>query len=307
MDEYDFDDDFDDQTLAALDQIEKSLLSKKHVFPPSNPPAKRVKTETGWRSATTAANNSFDLDELPEISLCQNTYTFQQTDGSKPPSLTPQPQYHQETDKRMTNRALVASGSRNISRNNSMQSNRHTVPQKPPAPPIRSTVLTRPSVHRNKPPSPPSSTRRRKSARLLEHITNALATPLPEPPQPSLPQQHVPPTLAVAQPTPASQPATVSQPALKIDEQIVAFQKQLEEMRLENEKIRALLKEAEEARISKFGEVAVLRRGIQKVSKAVTFFRKQLDHQIYLVRRPKIMQPKFLSSRQQKKMQMPNR
>ncbi|KAJ3896836.1 hypothetical protein GG344DRAFT_71798 [Lentinula edodes] len=266
MDEYDFDDDFDDQTLAALDQIEKSLLSKKHVSPPSNPPAKRVKTETGWRSATTAANNSFDLDELPEISLCQNTYTFQQTDGSKSPSLTPQPQYHKETDKRMTNRALVASGSRNISRNNSMQSNRHTVPPKPPAPPIRSTLLTRPSVHRNKPPSPPSSTRRRNSARLLEHITNALATSLPEPPQPSLPQQHLPPSLAVAQPTPASQPVMVSHPTLKINEQIVAFQKQLEEMRLENEKIRALLKEAEEARISKFGEVAVLRRGIQKTA-----------------------------------------
>ncbi|KAJ3883581.1 hypothetical protein F5051DRAFT_391074 [Lentinula edodes] len=266
MDEYDFDDDFDDQTLAALDQIEKSLLSKKHVSPPSNPPAKRVKTETGWRSATTAANNSFDLDELPEISLCQNTYTFQQTDGSKSPSLTPQPQYHKETDKRMTNRALVASGSRNISRNNSMQSNRHTVPPKPPAPPIRSTLLTRPSVHRNKPPSPPSSTRRRNSARLLEHITNALATSLPEPPQPSLPQPHLPPSLAVAQPTPASQPVMVSHPTLKINEQIVAFQKQLEEMRLENEKIRALLKEAEEARISKFGEVAVLRRGIQKTA-----------------------------------------
>ncbi|KAJ3849048.1 hypothetical protein EV368DRAFT_85937 [Lentinula lateritia] len=266
MDEYDFDDDFDDQTLAALDQIEKSLLSKKHVSPPSNPPAKRLKTETGWRAATTAANNSFDLDELPEISLCQNTYTFQQTDGSKSPSLTPQPQYHKETDKRMTNRALVASGSRNISRNNSMQSNRHSVPPKPPAPAIRSTISNRPSVHRNKPPSPPSSSRRRNSARLLEHITNALATSLPEPLQPSLPQQHVPPTLAVAQPTPAFQPATVSHPALKINEQIVAFQKQLEGMRLENEKIRALLKEAEEARISKFGEVAVLRRGIQKTA-----------------------------------------
>ena len=57
----------------------------------------------------------------------------------------------------------------------------------------------------------------------------------------------------------------VSPPVDNINEEIIAFQKQLEEMRLENEKIRAALKEADEARIAKVGEVAVLRRGIQKV------------------------------------------
>ncbi|KAJ3735801.1 hypothetical protein DFJ43DRAFT_1057112 [Lentinula guzmanii] len=269
MDEYDFDDDFDDQTLAALAQIEKTLLAKNHVSPTPNPPAKRQKTETGWRSATTVANNnSFDLDELPEISLCQNTYTFQQADGSNSPSLTPQAQLPKETDRRLADNTPVASTSRNIPKNNSVQSNRHSVPQKISSAVSRITAPSRPPARRNQPVLRPPSTRTRNSARLLEHITNALANSSPEPPQPSMPLRHPLTPPAAARPSAsASHVPIVSHPlAININEEIVAFQKQLEETRLENEKIRAALKDAEEAHIAKVGEVAVLRRGIQKTA-----------------------------------------
>ncbi|KAJ4483311.1 hypothetical protein J3R30DRAFT_3447495 [Lentinula aciculospora] len=267
MDEYDFDDDLDDQTLAALDEIEKSLLTKKHSSPAPNPPAKRQKTETGWRSAT-PTNNSFDLDELPEISLCQNTYTFQHTDGLKSPSLTPQAQLPREADLRVATRAPVASSSRNIPRKSIIESDRHYVPPSLPVIPTRTTASNRTSTHRNQPASRSSFTRSRNSARLLEHITNALANAPPEPLRSSTSRQ--PPLLATTHgSTPASQPTAVlppSPPALKINDEIVAFQVQLEKMRLENDKIRVALKDAEEARIAKIGEVAVLRRGIQKTA-----------------------------------------
>ncbi|KAJ3748844.1 hypothetical protein DFH05DRAFT_607114 [Lentinula detonsa] len=269
MDEYDFDDDFDDQTLAALAQIEKTLLAKNHVSPTPNPPAKRQKTETGWRSATTVANNnSFDLDELPEISLCQNTYTFQQADGSNSPSLTPQAQLPKETDRRLADNTPVASTSRNIPKNNSVQSNRHSVPQKISSAVSRLTAPSRPPARRNQPVSRPPSTRTRNSARLLEHITNALANSSPEPPQPSMPLRHplTPPAAARPSASASHVPIVSHPPAININEEIVAFQKQLEETRLENEKIRAALKDAEEAHIAKVGEVAVLRRGIQKTA-----------------------------------------
>ncbi|KAJ3802952.1 hypothetical protein GGU11DRAFT_740143 [Lentinula aff. detonsa] len=263
MDEYDFDDDFDDQTLAALAQIEKTLLAKNHVSPTPNPPAKRQKTETGWRSATTVANNnSFDLDELPEISLCQNTYTFQQADGSNSPSLTPQAQLPKEHDRRLADNTPVASTSRNIPKINSVQSNRHSVPQK------ISSAPSRPPARRNQPVLRPPSTRTRNSARLLEHITNALANSSPEPPQPSMPLRHplTPPAAARPSASASHVPIVSHPPVININEEIVAFQKQLEETRLENEKIRAALKDAEEAHIAKVGEVAVLRRGIQKTA-----------------------------------------
>ncbi|KAJ4002145.1 hypothetical protein F5050DRAFT_1802703 [Lentinula boryana] len=268
MDEYDFDDDFDDQTLAALAQIEKTLLVKNHVSPTPNPPAKRQKTETGWRSATTVANNSFDLDELPEISLCQNTYTFQQADGSNSPSLTPQAQLPKETDRRSANNTPVASTSRNIPKNNSVQSNRHSVPQKISSAVSRLTAPSRPPTHQNQPVLRSASTRTRNSARLLEHITNALANSSPEPPQPSMPQRHPLTPLAAARPSASAShvPIVSHPPAININEEIAAFQKQLEETRLENEKIRVALKDAEEAHIAKVGEVAVLRRGIQKTA-----------------------------------------
>ncbi|KAJ3724610.1 hypothetical protein C8R42DRAFT_456685 [Lentinula raphanica] len=272
MDDYDFDDDFDDQTLAALDQLEKTLFNKKHISPAPNPPAKRRKTESGWRSSITAANNSFELDELPEITLCQNAYTFQQADNSHSPSLTPQAQAPLEAD-RTINNVPVASSSRNILRNTHIQSHGLSIPPNRPPPTSRSNVPSRPSLHRTQSSSRPISTRPRNSARLLEHITNALSntqSEIPQQPQVYMPPRHTQTasnTPLPSTPVVATLPhPVVSPPVDNINEEIIAFQKQLEEMRLENEKIRAALKEADEARIAKVGEVAVLRRGIQKTA-----------------------------------------
>ncbi|KIK67318.1 hypothetical protein GYMLUDRAFT_37407 [Collybiopsis luxurians FD-317 M1] len=303
MDEFDVYDDLDDQTLAALDQIEKNYHEKRQGSAPSSQAQKRQKTDSGWRPATavttaaTAAttNSAFDLDELPEISLCQNSYTFQQLDSINTPSSTPQAQPAKDADHRVSIRASVATNSRNIPK----PQPRRIPPPPPPPPPQFLSIASKPGsskppANRNQLLSKAPSIRPR-NPRLLEKIASALAKPSLEPsqvprnahppavervsvtPPPSAP--HIPefvplrtppapraPDLTTQRdsPLPAA-PRHVPVPA-NLNEELDQFKKQLEEMRLENERVQIALREAQEAHTAKVGEVAVLRRGIQKTA-----------------------------------------
>ncbi|KAF5393300.1 hypothetical protein D9757_000667 [Collybiopsis confluens] len=303
-DEYDVYDDLDPQTLAALDQIEKADGEKRNSSANINPPPKRQKTDSGWRATGAPKNSSFDLDELPEISLCQNSYTFQQLDVAKSPSLTPQAHSAKDADRR----APVVNNARKVLK--PQQVGRISHPQKPLSNASKAGFsklpVNRPQQTSNAPPS-----YRPRNPQLLEKIAAALDAPSPHPlalervpyPQPPAPRppapapaslRYVPAVAVVASRTQTNAPSPSPAPPLRhtpavascaptsaiqidvpssspalpaiLNDELNQFKIQLEKMRSENEKIQVSLKEAREAHMAKVGEVTVLRRGMQKTA-----------------------------------------
>ncbi|KAF7376232.1 hypothetical protein MSAN_00038400 [Mycena sanguinolenta] len=193
----------DEQTLAVLESEEQKYLSQVP------PPAKRQKTDNGWKPAP-ASNRApvFDDNDLPEISV--------HGDGSYAVRGVPK-----------------AGGS-----NTATSVPRHAETVEPPR--VQSRVA---------------------------NVTASRPNPRPEPPPRRDSFPLVAPTRAQPPPRPVA-PATPHQPPRPVasDIQTEGLRKQIEELRKENQKYRAELKEATGARLAKQGEVSILRQKEEKVS-----------------------------------------
>ncbi|KAJ7045616.1 hypothetical protein C8F04DRAFT_1249010 [Mycena alexandri] len=200
-DDYFFDDDIilDDQTLAVLDSEEQKYLSQ------APPPAKRQKTDKGWKPVAIQGRAPVVDEDLPEISVHgDGSYVFRgppRIGGSNSTGIAPATRQPPIPHQRV---ASVPVASRVPT---------HTRPPEPPA--------------RPRDPAPQAATHARVQAP---------------------PRREPPPAVA----------SDISQA------QGEALRKQIEELRRENEKYRAELKDATDAKLAKQGEVSILRQTIEK-------------------------------------------
>ncbi|KAL0564211.1 hypothetical protein V5O48_017841 [Marasmius crinis-equi] len=227
-DEYDaFFDDLDEATLAGLDEIEQQNASNAL----EERPAKRQKVDH---------TPDFDLDELPEISVQNNFYST--TTDSLPPErpqqtpVVPSRNKHVNPNPAPNPRPhLPARHSWNAS---------HQPSQRPTQ--ARTNARSRSDAH-------PQSRRggMQRSNSRLAIIASALAT-----------SSQQTPTVAVAQPQAAN-----AGPDPRTLEQIDELKRKLDELHEENTKMQTALREAQDARFSREGEVSVLRQHLERAAK----------------------------------------
>ncbi|KAK1225712.1 hypothetical protein PQX77_011332 [Marasmius sp. AFHP31] len=230
-DEYDgFFEDLDEATLASLNEIERQNASDTL----EERPAKRQKVDH---------TADFDLDELPEISVQNNFYST-------------------ETDTFTSERSqqqVPAIATRHERVNHNLNANANPRPHLParrswstPHQPAQSQAQARPNP-RSRSDAAPQARRggiQRSNSRLAI-IASALAT--------SQPQTAVP----VNVPRPITNVGPDPETLAQIDE----LKRKLDELHEENTKIQSALREAQDARYSKEGEVSVLRKHLEKAAK----------------------------------------
>ncbi|KAF5370769.1 hypothetical protein D9758_002016 [Tetrapyrgos nigripes] len=209
-----FPDDFDESALAELDQVEQSLYSL------DPPPPKRQKTVNGWFPAgetpksKPATSASFDIEDLPEISVANDSYAF---NAERPVAST-----SKAALPRRTSSSSTASGS---------SSNRPQSASKSASRANRISLIN--SVLRA---STPNAT--------TAPTPNVTTTPRAPPPKPSA-------------------PATADS---LLQKQVDAMKADLDKLRNDNLRMQTELRDANEARQVKDGEVAVLRKAIDRTA-----------------------------------------
>ncbi|KAK7472780.1 hypothetical protein VKT23_000887 [Stygiomarasmius scandens] len=261
-----FPDDFDEQTFAALDQVEQSYFGSAPPKNDSEPPPKRQRTETGWshvatsttvqpRSAAPATTTSFDTDELPEISVSNDAYAFNQEDIASASR-----QETQNKESRIQSKPPPSSRLASSSRVTSTRNSASTT----------STLSNRTSSTASRSGSTHSSQRNQSArssasrANRISIIASALGTASSiTPPVPS--RNVVAPTFIHSQneSTPAVAPASDETP---VNTQLNRIMAELEELRKQNLKFQNELKAAQDARFAKEGEVTLLRKGIERTA-----------------------------------------
>ncbi|KAL0072457.1 hypothetical protein AAF712_000220 [Marasmius tenuissimus] len=228
-DEYDgFFEDLDEATLASLNEIERQNASDTL----EERPAKRQKVDH---------TTDFDLDELPEISVQNNFYS---TETDTFTSERPQQQA-----------PAIATRHERVNHNFNANPRPHLPTRRAwstPQQPAQSQAQARPNP-RSRSDAAPQARRggiQRSNSRLAI-IASALAT--------SQPQTTVP----VNVPQPAANVGPDTETLAQIDE----LKRKLDELHEENTKIQSALREAQDARYSKEGEVSVLRKHLEKAAK----------------------------------------
>ncbi|KAF9263250.1 hypothetical protein L218DRAFT_337443 [Marasmius fiardii PR-910] len=220
--EYDeYFDEIDDKFIESLNEIEQKNASNT----PEERPAKRQKLHH-------PGPESFELDELPEISVQNNFYsteidTLVSERNQRPPTITRNSHANANSRPQLAFRNSWNARHSSTPSSASVQLNSRT-----------GSSGTTPQLRRG------SSQR---SASRLALIASALATS--ETPT-SIP---APPHAAVS----GFDPST--------PEQSDTLKKKLDELDKENTRIQNLLREAQDARFAKEGEVTVLRRNMDKV------------------------------------------
>ncbi|THV02347.1 hypothetical protein K435DRAFT_963088 [Dendrothele bispora CBS 962.96] len=260
FDDY-FPDDFDEQTIAALDQVEQSYFaaesSKKNV---QSPPPKRQKTEHGWTHATSStpvnqAATSFGIDELPEISVSNDAYAFNPDEFASTPRLQTQNKQPQNQFKPPPSIPPPTSASHlNAARNNASQAPAFN--RRPSSSSSHSG-----SIHLSqRQQSARSSTSR---ASRMSIIASALGTSSSVTSAPPVTTPGGTPSQSQGEPnTPIAPPLDETQ----IQNQLTKVMAELEELRNQNAKIQNDLKDAQDARLAKEGEVTVLRKGMERTA-----------------------------------------
>ncbi|ESK97149.1 rad26 atrip [Moniliophthora roreri MCA 2997] len=220
MDEFDdVFDDLDDATLAELDAIERNNVPNVQ----DNRPPKRQKIDHEPIKA-----GSFDLEDLPEVSVQNDNYSIDMNTIM----LQPSNQAQELPARRVQSNDASGIGKKRSAGGIAAPRNQSIV--------VSSSQSAR---HDSRPPSRRAGSG---SAIRLSAIAAALTGPAPTP-----------------TPVPAPAPAPRFE---ALTEKVDVLQKQLEELRGENERMQNALKEAQDARFAKEGEVTVLRKGVERAA-----------------------------------------